>query len=90
MKHLKIQPRLILDLESPPETNGTLGFPIRASKSQMLTKVNSNSKFTTYATLDLKSSFQLQIRLRNFTQTRFDILKLMESTEIRSKSRNSK
>jgi len=33
--------RLILDLESPPKTNGNLGIPIRASEPQMLTKVNS-------------------------------------------------
>ena len=79
-KHLKFQPRLILDLESPPETNGTLGFPIRASESQMLTKVKLSSNFTTFVTLDLNSSFQLQIRLRNFSQTLFDILKLLELT----------
>ena len=45
MQPPKIQTRLIQDLESPAETNGTLEISIRASKSQMLTKVNSNSKF---------------------------------------------
>uniref|UniRef100_A0A0V0ITX7 Putative ovule protein n=1 Tax=Solanum chacoense TaxID=4108 RepID=A0A0V0ITX7_SOLCH len=50
-EHLKIQPRLILDLESPPETNGTLGISIRASEPHMLTKVNSLSKFHNFSNL---------------------------------------
>ena len=44
MKPPKIQTRLILDLESPSEINGTLRISIRASEPQMLTKVNSYSK----------------------------------------------
>ena len=50
-KLLKIQPRLILDLESPTETNGTLGFPIRASEPQMLTKVKLSSQFHNFMQL---------------------------------------
>ena len=40
-ERLKIQPRLILDLESSPESNGALGIPFRAPEPRLLTKVNS-------------------------------------------------
>ena len=41
MERLKIQRSLILDLKSPPESNNTLGIPIRAPEPRLLTKVNS-------------------------------------------------
>ena len=89
MKHLKIQLRLILDLESPPEYNSTLEIPIRASEPRLLTKVNSWSKFHNFSNLGPQIFVSAPNSIPSTLIDNFDILKLLWSTEFSFETWNS-